>query len=57
MWNRIGSLNSGATHQSPLASRLASVQVVTPPAITTGILLENGTDLLLLENGDLLLQE
>jgi hypothetical protein len=57
MWNRIGRTSAGAVNQSPLASRLASVQVVTPPTITTGILLENGTDLLLLENGDLLLQE
>ena len=27
-----------------------------PPAVTDGILLENGTDFLLLENGDYLLQ-
>jgi hypothetical protein len=31
MWNRIGSINSGATHQSPLASRVPRVQVAEPP--------------------------
>jgi hypothetical protein len=31
MWNRIGSLNSGATHQSPLASRR------TPPGATAAV--------------------
>jgi len=41
MWNRIGSLNSGATHQSPLASRVPTIQVVTPPFVPVVLVQED----------------